>query len=303
MYWDRNDVNLSEAAMPQEPLVMGKVALRLDDGTGPTVTLLRDASGGSTFANVVRQSGPNDHFARKSLGGARIEDFVVNVTTPSSSGLVQWIAASWGPKTSTRSGAVLTCAADSTIVGEQAFDGALISETTMPTLDGSSKQPAALTVRFVAATTLPTISPGGKLVLPVGGAVPKQWFPSLFRLEIAGLDCTKVSRIDEFTVRRDFKSPIDFPDLRIFLSMVSAQAWIEWHKRMVIDGRGGDKEEKVGTIRLLTADFKTELARIELAGLGIYQLKPEWPVPDAAPQRLVVDLYCEQMTLIVSGAA
>ena len=115
-----------------------------------------------------------------------------------------------------------------------------------------------------------------------------------------------MSRIDGFTVRRDFKSsdePIDFPDLRIFLSMVSAQAWIEWHKRMVIDGRGGDQEEKKGTIRLLNADLKTELARIELAGLGIYQLKPERPVPDAAPERLVADLYCEQMTLIASGAA
>ena len=113
MYCDRNDVNLSEAAMPQ--VVMGKVALRLDDGAVPTVTLLRDASGGSTFANVVRQSGPNDHFARKRLGSPSIEDFVVNVATPSSSGLVQWIAASWGPKMSTRSGALLTCAADSTI--------------------------------------------------------------------------------------------------------------------------------------------------------------------------------------------
>jgi hypothetical protein len=288
--------------MPQEFLVKGMLALRLDDGAVRTVTLLRDASGGTTFANVVRQSAPNDHFARKSLGGARIEDFVVNVATPSSSGLVQWIAASWGPKTSTRSGAVLTCAADSTIVAEQAFGGALISETTMPALDGSTKEPAAFSVRFVAATTLPTISPGGKLKLPVGGAVLKPWLPSLFRLEIAGLDCTKVSRIDGFTVRRDFNSPIDFPDLRIFVSMASAQAWIEWHKRMVIDGRGGDKEEKKGTIRLLGTDLKTELARIELAGLGIYRLKPERPVPDAAPERLVADLYCEQMTLIASGA-
>ena len=165
--------------MPQV-FLKGKLALRLDDGAVPTVTLLRDASGGATFANVVRQSGSNDHFARKSLGGARIEDFVVNVATPSSSGLVQWIAESWGPKTSTRSGAVLTCDADSTIVGEQAFGGALISETTMPALDGSAKDPAALTVRFVAATTLPTISPGGKLKLPVGGAVRNPGFRRSF---------------------------------------------------------------------------------------------------------------------------
>jgi len=286
------------------------LALRLDDGAVRTVTLLRDASGGATFANVVRQSGPNDHFARKSLGGARTEDFVVNVATPSSSGLVQWIAASWGPKTSTRSGAVLTCDAERTIIGEQAFGGALISETTMPALDGSAKEPAALTVRFVAAKTLPTISPAEKPKLPVSEAPSKPWLPSLFRLEIAGLECTKVSRIDGFTVRRDFKgapgeptpSPIDFPDLRIFLSMVSAQTWIDWHKRMVIDGRGGDQEEKKGTIRLLSADLMTELARIELAGLGIYRLKPERPVPDAALERLVADLYCEQMTLITSGA-
>ena len=60
----------------------------------PTVTVLRDATGGAIFADVVRQSAPEEYFTRKSLTGMRIEDFVVNVATPSSSSLIQWIAAS-----------------------------------------------------------------------------------------------------------------------------------------------------------------------------------------------------------------
>ena len=70
---------------------------------------------------------------------------------------------------------------------------------------------------------------------------------------------------------------------------------------MVIDGRRGDEDEKKGTIRLLGADLKTELARIEALRARHYRLKPDKPVADAA--RLVADLYCEQMTLVASGAS
>ena len=142
----------------------------------------------------------------------------------------------------------------------------------------------------------------------------KVWLTSNFRLQIDGLDCTKVARIEPFSVRRRIEvaqsrgprsliaGAVDFPSLRITVSLSSAQSWFDWHKTFLVDGKNADSSEKSGTIALLAPDLSTELARIELHGVGIYRLSadpPELGVP--ALPRLTADVYCEQMAL-VAGA-
>jgi hypothetical protein len=288
--------------------------LRLDDGPMPGVSLLRDGNGGLTFADVVRDTNANAPFVPKALGARHVADFVVDVVSPISTGLFEWVAASWTAAPPTRNGALLACTSTYAIALEQSFDGALIAETVVPALDAAAKAPAVMTLRFVAASSMGTVNPGGTLGIPLGKGNMKLWLQSNFRLEIDGLDCTKVSRIDAFTVRRAIEpvgspgsgfvaGPIDFPDLRIFLSASSTQGWVAWHKDFVVDGQDADSAERTGTIRFLAPDVKTELARIELAGLGIHRLEPEEEKADPAQiARYVADLYCEEMTFVPGGA-
>jgi hypothetical protein len=292
----------------------GQFGLRLDDGPMPGVCLLRDGHGGITFADVVRDTDANDPFVQKELGERHVADFVVEVASLASSGLFEWVAASWAAAPPTRDGALLACTSTYTIALERSFDDALIAETVMPALDAAAKSPAVLTVRFVAASSTGTVNPGGKLVIPLGKGNVKLWLTSNFRLEIDGLDCTKVSRIDPFTVRRAIEpaggsgdgfvaGPIDFPDLRIFVSASSIQSWDAWYQDFIVDGLDSDSAERTGAIRFLAPDLKAELARIELTGLGIHRLEPEEDDGGSAQiPRYVADLYCEQMTLIPGGA-
>ena len=280
----------------------------------PGVCLLRDGEGGLIFADVVRDTQSNGPFVPKQLGARHVDDFVVEVASLASSGLFEWVAASWTAAPPTRDGALLACTSTYTIALEQSFDGALIAETVVPALDAAAKSPAVLTVRFVAASSTGTVNPGGKLVIPLGKGNVKLWLASNFRLEIDGLDCTKVSRIDAFTVRRAIEpaggsgggfvaGPVDFPDLRISVSASAIQTWSAWHQDFVVDGQDSDSAERTGAIRFLAPDLKAELARIELAGLGIHRLEPE--EDDGGPAqmaRYVADLYCEQMTLVPGGA-
>jgi hypothetical protein len=150
-----------------------------------------------------------------------------------------------------------------------------------------------MTVRFSAAA-VQTKKASGKVQAPAGKA--KAWLLASFRLEIDGLDCKKVSRIDAFTV--PCAPPVDFPDLRITLSEVSGQTWLDWHRSFVVDGDNSDATEKTGKIVLLSQNLQDVLGEIRLFGLGIYRLAPRKQEAGAeAIGRLVADLYCERMEL------
>jgi hypothetical protein len=139
---------------------------------------------------------------------------------------------------------------------------------------------------------------------------------SNFRLEIAGLDCTRVNRIDPFAVRRPVEMAragrgrsmlsagrIDFPNLRVSLAAISAPTWQAWHKSFVVDGNNSDGEQRAGSITLLAPNGFTEIARVELAGLGIVRLSNDPQPGSTGPVAAVTaDLYCERMTLKPGGA-
>jgi hypothetical protein len=149
------------------------------------------------------------------------------------------------------------------------------------------------------------------------GVGPKQklWLTSNFRLDIDGIDAAKVSRIAPFVVRRPIEivssggtttlqaGMVDFPALRVTLSMSSADSWFDWYEDFVLNGNNGPAEERSGSISLLAPSLD-ELARVDLAGVGIFRLttdRDDDAPPDQVP-RLTAHLYSEQMTLVPGGA-
>jgi len=113
-----------------------------------------------------------------------------------------------------------------------------------------------------------------------------------------GLDCTKVTKIDSFTVKqtlandnvghaRDVQSKpgrLDFPNLKISLSEASAQTWVDWHDDFVIKGNNGESSEKNGSLTFLSPNRTTELGRINFFNLGIFKLA--FDESDAAPDAI-----------------
>jgi len=183
-------------------------------------------------------------------------------------------------------------------------------------MDGSSKEPAYLSVKF-SPEYMRYKKASGKLSGSLGKGAQKKWLPANFRLEIDGLDCTKVNKVDSFSVKqsvqtdqigdaRDYlREPgkLEFPNLRITLAGSGAQTWVDWHDDFVIKGNCGDAQEKSGSLTFLAPDLKHELARVEFNHLGIFRLAPEKPEPQPDNiSRLVAELYCERMEFVYPGS-
>jgi hypothetical protein len=143
-----------------------------------------------------------------------------------------------------------------------------------------------------------------------GKSEQKVWLPASFRLDIAGLDCSKVVKVDSFTVKqtvvtdnigdaRDYaKEPgrLEFPNLRITLPEAAAQSFSEWHERFVVQGNNDDSQEKNGSLTLLSANRQVELVRIRFFNMGIIRVQPDVAEANAdAIRRMVAELYVERM--------
>jgi hypothetical protein len=223
--------------------------------------------------------------------------------------VLDWIAQSWKGTSSRKNGSIVTMDFNSNPVSERQFSDALITETTSPAFDGSSKDAAYFMVKIAPEVIRTSTGSAAKT-----GLLPKQtiWQASNFRFEMAGLDGSKVARIDPFTVRQAVtgdavgeqrvyeKTPgkIEFPNLKISLSASSAGTWAAWFDDFVVKGNNGDDKERNGAIVFLSADLTKELGRINLLNCGIFRLAPDkLGVSTDTIRRVTAELYCEGMEL------
>jgi phage tail-like protein len=261
---------------------------------------LQSAEGGDAVGEVVTVPGGAGAFADKRIGAVRYEDLALQVGMSMTTDLYDWINASWQLEPKPKNGTVAAADVNGSVQQERTFQGALVSDVGLPALDGASKEAAFLTVKL-RPEQVADAKAGGRLQTR-GAAKQKQWVASNFRLEIDGLDCKRVAKIDAFTVRQSTPDTVEFPNLTIALSAASAESWQDWHDDFLVKGNNGPDQERSGSITFLAPDLTTELARVELAGLGLVALRR--PAAGAAADqiaRVVAELYCERMSLKVAG--
>ena len=306
--------------MPVAPPIAARVAasplaLRLGAPALGDITFLRKASGGNVNGRVIAFASGGDPFAEKQLDGTENDDLQVEFGMAMSSSLFDWIAGSWGPNPPSRDGALLGCDSQYTIRSERGFDAALIAETSFPLLDAASKTTGYLGIRLTPRSVVPVMNPAGTKLNMGPGVKQKLWLTSNFRLDIDGINTSKVSRIAPFAVRRTIETVmsggattlqagmIQFPSLRITISMVGADSWVDWYDDFVLNGNNGPATERDGSISFLAPNLSDELARVDLKGLGIYRLTMDKDEDAPADQiaRLTAHVYCEQMVLVPGG--
>lgn len=254
---------------------------------------LRSAEGGTVRGEVVREARGRSAFVKKHLGKTAVEPFAVTLGLGLHKNVYAWISEASSGKQKPRDGAIVVADASFAAKERREFSQALITEVGFPASDAGAKDAGFMTVRFSAEAAV-TKKASGKVQAP--GTKAKAWLPSNFRLEIDGLDCKRVSKIDAFTMR--CASPVDFPDLRVTLAESGAQTWVDWHQSFVVDGKSSDQDERSGKLVLLMANLKEVLGDLRLFGLGIHRLAPKkQEAGGEAIRRLVADLYCERMEL------
>ena len=316
----------ASTASVKRSYVSGNFALSLDGGKN--IGMLKTAQGGQIYGEPVAEN-TDGLYAKKHIGNVKWADITVQMGFTLPPAFYQWIADSWSFGAQRKNGAIIAADYNFNAVKELDFYNALIQEVTIPALDASSKDPAYLTLKLTPESTQPT-KPSGTLPATVNGK-QKAWLPSNFRLELGKLDTSKVSKIDSFTIKQTMVQPttdlgdvtfpeqalvvsvppfvlqpgqIDFPNLRVTLAEASAQTWIDWAESFIRQGNNSDDYETSGTIRFFAPDMTTELAHIDLFGVGIFDLTDERPLDSSSSntiRRLVAELYVERMAFVFPG--
>jgi hypothetical protein len=275
---------------------------------GKACGLIGNLSGGATYADVIEEKMGPSYLTKKHLGSVRYEEFSLDIGFAMAEPVFDWIAACWKRQDPRKDGAIIACDFNFEAKSERKFFNALITETTIPAMDANAKDPACLTLKF-APETVKTDKASGR----VSGSNPKNleklFLPQNFKLEIEGLDCSKVLRIEPFTVKQaathdEFASArtpaiepgkLEFPDLKITFAEVNAQSWLDWFEDFVVKGNCDDEREKTGTLTLLSRDLKQTLASISFFNLGIFKIGHAHSGAAEKLKLATAEMYCEQM--------
>jgi hypothetical protein len=302
---ERGSPERGEAMPLQRAFAAGHFMLELD---GADAGWLASADGGQAVADVVEEKPGADQVVHKHLANVKYTDIQLGFGAGASKTLYDWIADTLGRKYLRKNGALVTADFDFKERERLTFTGALISHIDFPVLDASSKDTAKMTLGLAPEQTKRAKGSGAKLAGQVGAKAAK-WASANFRLQIDGLDCTGVSRIDSISIRsvvaenavgelREVEkepSHLEISDLMITLSEAKAETFYDWHEDFVIKGNNGEDKEKSGTLELLSPT-KDVLFTLSFSGLGIYKVAPmAQPAGVEAVRRVTASMYCEQV--------
>jgi hypothetical protein len=276
---------------------------------GGKAELLKSVSGGDIAAPVIDEAGGPGGIAKRHIGPPRYEELALQLDLNMSDQEVDLIAGMWKNDLKRIDGSIIDTDFQMDARSERKFSHALVTETTFPAIGGAEKEAGFITVKL-APETIQRTKASGKVSVDLMKGRERAWIPSNFKLEIDGLECKQVMKIDSFTVKRTLPSQgvgeardyqkepgkLEFPILRITLTESSAATWIAWLEDFVIKGNSDDSKEKSGTLTLLAANRQDPVARIKLSNLGICRLKQDdSEAGSEQAARIVVDLYVERM--------
>jgi hypothetical protein len=261
--------------------------LELDGAT----TALHSVAGGAVRGEVVRTPSDGGR-AGKRIGAVRYEPFTIGVALPLVTGLGDWVASFFVGGAVAKSGSVSSIDGQGATVFARRFTGALITEITIPALDGASKDSARLAVT-IAPGHLENRS-GDAAKLPAAPSPQKTWLASNFRLELKGVPTKRVDRIEPLSVRTTEAAGTDVGDLRVRFAAVDVAPWLDWFHEFVVGGDNGPDRERSGTLELLSSTGAV-LATIDLEGVGIFSLTPAEQDPGTdAPARWRAEMYVQR---------
>lgn len=275
---------------------------------GQRAGFCKSVDGGAIKAEVVSQAIGGHAPRAKHIGVPQYEPFSVAVGMSMSKEFWKWIKDSWDRNVARKNGAIYSVNPNMDIIHEQSFHNALITETTLPACDASSKEPAYMNVKFMPEWS--QHKAGGGKARSTFNVDQKLWLPSNFRFELGGLDCTRVNKIESFTVKQGTKrieigkgrnyqvepTSLEFPNLSVTLSLATADAWFKWHEDFVVKGKNESDNEKIGSITLLSPKRDRELLTIGLKGVGISNIVVDkGDAGSDSIKRVKAELYVEEM--------
>ncbi|HEU0029595.1 MAG TPA: phage tail protein [Kofleriaceae bacterium] len=285
------------------------------DGHASTA-YLKSVDGGYVRASTVDEPVGPENMRVKHTSVVDIEPFSIDFGIAGANDVLRWIQASWRKQFGRRNGQITHANFDLYRTFEHEFFDALISETTFPALDGSSKDAAFMKIKIQPERVLSRKSSGGRVQGNMG-TKQKLWTPSSFRLTIDGLDEMKfTNKIESFTIKQGIKklytgedrypsiepTKIEFPNVIGTISLEYADRLLQWYHDYVVKGMNDVKAQKTGAIEFLAPDKKSTLFRINLYEMGIHHAQVVQATANSDQiKRVKFELYVGRMDIDGGG--
>ncbi len=151
------------------------------DGAKDTTDLV-SVEGGQLVPDITLiNTAPFQYY--RQLGRTKYEDFKLTMTADIGPSLTGWISETLAGKARTRAGHMILMDDADRIVQRVAFSDALITEVSLPALDGSAKDTSYLTIVISPTKTASTGAfPAGTQFVATAGAKQKLWAAAAFRV-------------------------------------------------------------------------------------------------------------------------
>jgi len=298
----------------------GHFLLTVDD-IATTPAYLKSVEGGFVKINSSDVQFGGDKHRVKHITTREQEAITVEVGLSEVNPLLVWIAQSWNKEYQTHSGHIVHADFDYKAQLYHYFYEALIEETAFPALDAASKE--ALYLKAKIRPQRIELKAGDNLRIQAPHKpLQKLMTASAFRFTLENTGPLMVNKIDGFTIKQGIKqvtmgrtmqsqmpeivpTKIEYPDLKVTMSLQHAGAVLDWYKRVVVQGDGSKdgKHETTGSIELLSPDRKQVLARVDLEGVGIKGFAiPKSEANSDQIKRCTFDLYVHKMSFESSDA-
>jgi hypothetical protein len=279
---------------------------------------LKNVDGG--FVNTALMDEPigPENARVKHTSVASIEPFSVEFGLSGANDVLKWIQSSWQKDYSRRSGSINHANFDLYQTYEHEFSDALITETTFPALDGSSKDAAYIKVKFQPErVSTKTLSGAGNQLDIKAGSKQKMWLCSGFRFKIDGVaNVEYTNKVESFTIKQGVKAfytgqdrfpqieptKIEFPNIVGHIAQGYGDGFQKWYDTYVATGMSDPKAQKTGSLEFLAPDKSKVLFRINLFEVGLlsYKINPSTANADEI-KRAKFELYVGRMELDGAG--
>jgi phage tail-like protein len=295
--------------------VAGRFAFILDGSKN--AGFLKSVDGGSIKAEVVTEKVGPDNVARKNLATVSYSDFDVQLGFAMTPNVYDWINASWQKNYTRKNGSIVACNFNYESMSSREFFNALITETSIPTMDGSDKNACYMGLKISPETIRYKPGDNSKVTGEFGKGEQKKWLPCNFRIEIDGLPCKKINKFDGFKITqknvvdsigdaRDYeKEPasVEFPNVSFTLAQTDAQPWLDYFDSFVLQGNQGTDAEKTGALVFLAPNGRDELGRVTFGNMGIFSFTDDkGEAGSESIKRVKIEMYVETMALQYGGA-
>jgi hypothetical protein len=283
-----------------------------------TTTFLKSVDGGWAKANAIDDPVGADSGRIKHVSTVDVEPLSIEFGLSGASQILQWIQGSWTRQFSRRNGQISHANFDLQSTFEHWFYDALITETTFPTLDASSKEGGYLKCKIQPEQVVTKTPPPGQSITGQYSQKQKMWTSSAFRFSLDQIDDLQyTNKIESFTIKQGVKkmytgadrfpqiepTNIQFPNLTGAISLGYADKLLQWHHDYIVSGKKDPKSQMSGAIEFLSPDRASTIFRINLYEVGLLSAAVQQATANADQiKRVKFEMFVGSMKLDGPGA-